>query len=199
MWYPEALPSFILPGIPAVLQEMSPTCLRIFFKRHRSSDEAVFPNVWSKDHFHQTLTPFQIYQIGISMEWDPWIYSFNKHQRLFWRTVNSEMHCFNCVDLTKGESDSAIVSPRPPGWRQLQWRSGEWEGHGHPWTAVQGASSMSWWKATGWMLQSSESTTHLWSRKVPGSNQQTLEGVGMHPEQWTQSLIYEDTGLFGLR
>ena len=101
MWYPQALPSFILPGIPAILQEMSPTCLRIFFKRHRSSDEAVFPNVWSKDHFHQMLTPFQIYQIGISMEWDPWIYSFNKHQRLFWR-----QWILRCTALT------ALTSPK---------------------------------------------------------------------------------------
>ena len=82
--------------------------LGIFFKRHGCS-EAVLPKVWSKDHFHQMLTPFQIYRIRISMEWGPRIYSFNKHKRLFWSTVNSEMHCFNCFDPTKGESDSATL------------------------------------------------------------------------------------------
>ena len=164
--------------------------LRIFFKRHRCS-EAVLPKVWSKDHFHQMLTPFQINRIRISMEWGPRIYSFNKHKRLFWSTVNSETYCFNCIDPTKGESDSAILFSHAT-WLKAAAEMGIWV-VGGTWSSLDhSARGIQHVSVEGHCLDAAGQ----WEYHIPGVEKSAkkqsanLEGVGMHPEQCTMSYLW---------
>lgn len=109
------------------------------------------------------------------MDWGLWIYSFNKHQRLFLSTLNSETHCFNCAGPHQRRKGlNCIVFPTPLGWKQLlTWENGAW--------GVDMANPVpqcTWHpaglgEATAGTLHGSESTTHLGSGKAPRSNQQT--------------------------
>ena len=104
--------------------------------------------------------------------------------------MNSEIQCFNCVDPTKGESDSATLF-FPCHLAEVTAEMGIW-GVGGTWSSSDcSARGIQHALVEGHCLdlQGSESTTHPGSRKLPRSNQQTLEGVGMHPEQSTVSYL----------
>ena len=76
----------------------------------------------------ETLTPFQIYWIGMSTDWGLQIDSLSKHLRLFLGTLNSETHCSDCAwpyqTLCQLNHIAFLMSL---GWSQLlPWGNGMW-------------------------------------------------------------------------